>query len=94
MGPHFRHGADTFERVQERGKVDNFYPVRKKIKALGYVLYAKDQRDGVNCVSVQRGAIMSYSQRSVMTGDVIIFGSKECLYRLIDKPPSLTGGTF
>lgn len=42
MGPHFRYGADTFERErkgkrgkEKRGKVDNFYPVKKKLKHLG-----------------------------------------------------------
>lgn len=57
------------------------------MKPFGYVSYAKNQRDGGNCVSVQRGALMSYSQRSAVTGDVIIFGSEEGLYGLMDKPP-------
>lgn len=59
----------------------------KKNEALGYVLYAKDQREYANSVSVQRGAVMSYSQRSATKGDVIIFGRKESLYELIGKPP-------
>jgi len=67
-----------------------FLTCEEKNKALGYISYARDQGDGGYCVSVPRGALMSCSQRSAVAGDVVIFGIKEGLYGLIDKPPSLT----